>query len=45
VNISFASPILSAREVNGAEEAVGPATVIKGELVTSSRLSSRARSP
>jgi len=35
VHVSFAAPILSAREVNGAEESVGPATVIKGELVTS----------
>jgi len=35
VHISFAAPIFSAREVNGAEESVGPATVTKGELVTS----------
>ena len=35
VRISFAAPITAAREINGAEEPVGPATVAKGELVTS----------
>jgi alpha-mannosidase len=35
VRITFAAPITAAREVNGAEEPVGPATVAKGELVTS----------
>jgi alpha-mannosidase len=35
VHISFFAPIISAREVNGAEEAVGPAMVTGGELVTS----------
>ncbi len=35
VHVSFFVPIISAREVNGAEEAVGPATVTGGELVTS----------
>jgi alpha-mannosidase len=35
VHISFAAPLDSAREVNGAEEPVGTATVTHGELVTS----------
>ncbi len=35
VRVSFAAPIIAAREVNGAEEAVGPAAVTKGELVAS----------
>lgn len=35
VRISFAAPITAAREVNGAEEPVGPATVANGEMVTS----------
>lgn len=35
VRVSFALPVVSAREVNGAEEAVGPATVTGGELATS----------
>ncbi|MBZ5498765.1 MAG: alpha-mannosidase [Acidobacteriia bacterium] len=35
VHISFFVPVISAREVNGAEEAVGPATVTGGELVAS----------
>lgn len=35
VRIAFAAPIVAAREVNGAEEPVGPATITKGELVTS----------
>jgi len=35
VHISFFAPVISAREVNGAEEAVGPATVTGGELVAS----------
>jgi alpha-mannosidase len=34
VQIGFAGAIASAREVNGAEEPVGPATVIGGKLVT-----------
>ena len=33
--LSFASPIASAREVNGQEQPVGPATVVDGALVTS----------
>ena len=35
VRITFASPITAAREVNGQEEPVGPATVSDGALVTS----------
>jgi alpha-mannosidase len=35
VKLSFASPIASAREVNGQEQPVGPATVVDGALVTS----------
>ena len=35
VRIKFAAPVSSAREVNGAEEPVGTATVTKGELITS----------
>ena len=35
VEIAFAAPITAAREVNGAEEAVGAATVTNGKLVTS----------
>ncbi|HEX4169130.1 MAG TPA: glycoside hydrolase family 38 C-terminal domain-containing protein [Bryobacteraceae bacterium] len=35
VRVSFAAPILSARELNGQEQAVGPATVTNGALVTS----------
>jgi len=35
VHAAFFTPIVSAREVNGAEEDVGPATVSNGELVTS----------
>ena len=35
VRLSFASPISSAREVNGQEQPVGPATVTAGTLVTS----------
>jgi alpha-mannosidase len=35
VRISFAVPITSAREVNGQEQPVGPATVSNGALVTS----------
>jgi alpha-mannosidase len=34
VRLSFAAPIISAREVNGQELPVGKATVSKGELVT-----------
>jgi alpha-mannosidase len=35
VHVSFAAPIESAREVNGQEQPVGPATVTDGALVTS----------
>lgn len=35
VRISFAAPIRSAREVNGQEQPLGPATVKDGSLVTS----------
>ena len=35
VRISFAAPITAAREVNGQEQPVGPATVTAGALVTS----------
>jgi alpha-mannosidase len=35
VRISFASPILAAREINGQEQPVGPAAVKDGALVTS----------
>jgi alpha-mannosidase len=35
VHISFAAPVMSAREVNGQEQPVGDATVSDGELVTS----------
>jgi alpha-mannosidase len=35
VQIAFAAPITAAREVNGAEEPVGAATVANGKLVTS----------
>ena len=35
VHIAFASPILSAREINGQEQPVGPARVQGGELVAS----------
>ena len=35
VRVTFATPMAAAREINGAEEAVGPATLTKGELVTS----------
>jgi alpha-mannosidase len=35
VRISFAAPIAAAREVNGQEQPVGPATVRDGALVTS----------
>ncbi len=35
VRVSFAAPIASAREVNGQEQPVGPATVSAGSLVTS----------
>jgi alpha-mannosidase len=34
VRLSFAAPIVSAREVNGQEQPVGKATVMKGELLT-----------
>ena len=35
VRVSFAAPINAAREVNGQEQPVGPATVTEGALVTS----------
>jgi alpha-mannosidase len=35
VKISFAAPITSAREVNGQEQPVGPASITDGTLVTS----------
>jgi len=35
VRISFAAPITAAREVNGQEQPVGPATLADGSLVTS----------
>jgi alpha-mannosidase len=35
VKVSFAAPIASAREVNGQEQPVGPATVADGALITS----------
>jgi alpha-mannosidase len=35
ISVSFALPVVAAREVNGAEEPVGPATVSGGALVTS----------
>jgi alpha-mannosidase len=35
VRVSFAAPISAAREVNGQEQPVGPATVADGALVTS----------
>ncbi len=35
VRVSFAAPITAAREVNGQEQPVGPATVTGGALVTS----------
>ena len=34
-DVSFAAPIAAAREVNGQEQPVGPATVTSGALVTS----------
>src|SRR5215472_912784 len=34
VRVSFAAPISAAREVNGQEQPVGPATVTEGTLVT-----------
>lgn len=37
VRVSFVLPVVSAREVNGAEEPVGPATVANGALATSFR--------
>ena len=35
VRLVFAAPVTAAREVNGQEQAVGPATLVNGELVTS----------
>jgi alpha-mannosidase len=37
VHLTFAAPIVAAREVNGQEQPVGPATVSGGELVTALR--------
>jgi alpha-mannosidase len=37
VHIAFAGPVVEAREVNGQEQPVGPATIAGGELVTSFR--------
>ena len=35
VRISFAAPVIAAREVNGQEMPVGAASIVKGQLVTS----------
>ena len=35
VQVSFAAPVAAAREINGAEEPVGPASVVAGKLATS----------
>ncbi len=35
VRVSFAAPVIAAREVNGQEQPVGPATVSEGALITS----------
>jgi alpha-mannosidase len=35
VRLSFGAPLVAAREVNGVESPIGPATLVKGELVTS----------
>jgi len=35
VRLTFAAPVVAAREMNGVETAVGPATVAGGQLVTS----------
>ncbi|HEX6648034.1 MAG TPA: glycoside hydrolase family 38 C-terminal domain-containing protein [Pyrinomonadaceae bacterium] len=35
VRIGFAAPVIAAREVNGQEQALGPASIRDGELVTS----------
>jgi alpha-mannosidase len=35
VRLSFAAPVIAAREVNGQEQPIGKATIVKGELVTS----------
>src|SRR5437016_3604946 len=35
VRVTFPAPVIAAREVNGQEQPVGPATVTGGELVTS----------
>lgn len=35
VRVAFAAPAIAAREVNGQEQPVGPATLANGELVTS----------
>src|SRR5438105_14639060 len=34
VRLTFAAPVTAAREVNGQEQPIGPATVADGELVT-----------
>ena len=35
VQVSFAAPVAAAREINGAEEPVGPANLVGGKLATS----------
>jgi alpha-mannosidase len=35
VRVRFARPVVAAREVNGAEDRIGPATIVDGALVTS----------
>ena len=35
VRISFGAPVIAAREVNGQEQPLGKATIVKGQLVTS----------
>ena len=35
VHVAFAAPVMAAREVNGQEQHLGPATISSGELITS----------
>jgi len=35
VHLTFACPVVTAHEVNGQEQPIGPATIMKGDLVTS----------
>jgi alpha-mannosidase len=35
VRLAFAAPVIAAREVNGQEQPVGKASIVKGELATS----------